>query len=133
MGKLILKSTGIWFVMVLAAIINGLFREQIMIPGLGISKALPLSGVFLSLFILAIAAISIGSLGRQNKATYFYIGAFWVILTIIFEVVLGYFITGKSWNEILKIFNILEGNLFILVLTVSFLAPWVTAKLRKII
>jgi len=133
MGKLLLKTTGIWFIMVISAILNGMFREKILIPELGISKALPLSGIFLSLFVLAITAISIGSLGKQQKITYFYIGAFWVFLTLIFEVVLGRLITGRSWEEILGIFNLLKGNLFILVLVTTFISPWLTAKLRKLI
>ena len=133
MGKLLLKTTGIWFIMVISAILNGLFREKILIPELGISKALPLSGIFLSLFVLAITAVSIGSLGKQQKVTYFYIGAFWVFLTLIFEVVLGRLITGRSWEEILGIFSLLKGNLFILVLVTTFISPWLTAKLRKLI
>jgi len=133
MIKTLLKASGIWVAMVVSAILNGLFRQYVLIPGLGESKALPLSGIFLSLFIFTISVISIGSLGKLRKITCFYIGAFWVVLTLIFEVVLGRLISGRSWAEIFEVFNLFEGNLFILVLLTTFLSPWITVKLRKLI
>ena len=119
--------------MVIAAILNGLFREEVLIPELGSSKALLLSGIFLSLFVLVIIAVSIGIFGKHKSKEYFMIGGFWVIMTLIFELGLGFIVRGKSFEEVIQIFNVFRGNLFILVLITSFFALWITAKLRKII
>ncbi len=119
--------------MVIAAILNGLFREKILIPGIGASKALFLSGIFLSLFIITIVAVSIGIFGKLRVKEYFMIGGFWVILTLVFEIVLGVVIRARPFEEIIKLFNICTGNLFLLVILTTFFSPWVTAKLRKII
>ncbi len=133
MIKTIIKASGLWLMMVMAAVINGLFRENVLVPGLGVSKALPLSGIFLSLFVFVIAAVSIGIFGKLKKREYFMVGGFWVVMTLIFEVGLGIIVKGKTFEEVIQVFNIREGNLFILVLLVSFFSPWITAKLRKII
>ncbi len=133
MIKTILKSSVVWIMMVIAAILNGLFRENVLIPGLGASKALPLSGIFLSLFVLVIIAVSIGIFGKLKVKEYFMIGGFWVVLTLIFEIGLGVIVRSRSLEEIIQLFNIFTGNFFLLVLLTTFFSPWITAKLRKII
>ena len=119
--------------MVIAAILNGLFREEVLIPGLGSSKALLLSGIFLSLFVLVIIAVSIGIFGKLKSKEYFMIGGFWVVLTLIFEVGIDMIVRGMLFGEVIQVFNIFNGNLFSLVLLISFFSPWITAKLRRII
>lgn len=128
-----MKASGVWMMMVIAAVINGLFRENILSPGIGASKALPLSGIFLSLFVFVITAVSIGIFGKLKIKEYFLIGGLWVMLTLMFEVGLGLIIRGRTFGEVMQVFNICRGNLFLLVLVTSFLSPWITARLRKII
>jgi len=127
------KAVGLWLLMVAAAILNALFRENVLAPGLGESRALPMSGVFLSLFILAIVAVSIGVFGKLSRSGYFWLGGFWVGLSLIFEVGLGMVLQGKTFSEVVEVFNVFRGNLFVLVLLTTLLAPWIMAKLRKII
>lgn len=133
MTSLILKSLSIWLAMVLLAILNGLMREQLLAPVLTTEFAVPVSGLTLSLLILLLTYFALPILGVQSPRTYLAIGLFWVILTLLFEWVFGQYVMGKTRQELLVVFNLLEGNLFLLVLLTTFFAPSLTARIRKLI
>jgi len=52
---------------------------------------------------------------------------------LIFEYLFGHYIVGKPWQEINQVFNIFKGDLFIIVLIVSAVSPWLTAKLKGLV
>jgi hypothetical protein len=57
----------------------------------------------------------------------------WFTLTLLFEFVFGHFVVGQPWPEIMQVFNMAKGNLFVMALLAALFAPWVTAKLRGLI
>ncbi len=128
---LFLKAALIWFIIALLAIVNGLFRESILVPYCGQSIALPSSGIMLSMIILTITYFSFKLFEKNNSLTYFLIGIQWVSMTLLFEFVFGHYVVGKSWSELLQVFNILEGNLFSVVLLISLFSPTLVAKLKR--
>ena len=132
MLTILLKATGIWLLIVIAAIINGVIREKLIVPMAGIETALPLSGITLSIIIFLISLVSVPFIGAMESKTFLTIGVLWVLLTLSFEFLFGHYIVGKSWKEIMQVFNMQKGDLFIVVLFVTALSPWVAAKLRGI-
>lgn len=132
MISFITKIVSIWLIMVVAAIINGIARDKLLFPVIG-SYALPLSGISLSLLVFIICFFSIDVFNQLNPHSYFIIGLSWVCMTLLFEYLFGHFITGKSWQEINQVFNLARGDLFILVLLITIVAPWVSAKLRQLL
>jgi hypothetical protein len=44
----------------------------------------------------------------------------------------GYYVVGKSWVEIMQVFNIQKGDLFIVVLFVTAFSPWLSALIRGV-
>ncbi len=132
MLAILLKATGIWLLIVIAAIINGVIREKLIVPMAGIETALPLSGITLSIIIFLISLISISFIGAMETKTFLAIGVLWVLLTLSFEFLFGHYVVGKSWKEIMQVFNMQKGDLFIVVLFVTALSPWVAAKIRGI-
>ncbi len=131
--SIIIKAVGIWVVILVAAIINGIAREKILIPAMGFDLALPISGLVLSVLVLLIVLIFVPFIGTKQAWHCFTIGLFWVGLTLLFEFIFGRYILGNSWQEICEIFNIKKGDLFSIVLIVMFFSPWLAAKLRGII
>lgn len=125
-----IKIIAIWLIMVVAAIFNGLVRDQLMTPLIG-SLALPLSGITLSLLLFLITYYSIELFGNISRTTCFMIGSTWVILTLIFEYLFGHFVMQKSWQDINQVFIITDGNLFTLVLVVTCFLPWIATAIRK--
>ena len=133
MSSMLIKVIGIWFVIVVAAILNGVFREKILVPTIGANMAFPLSGILLAVLVFLITLMFVTFIGSSESKTYIGVGVLWVMLTLSFEFMFGYFVIGKSWQEILNIFNIMNGDLFIVVLFTSAISPWATAKLRGIL
>jgi hypothetical protein len=133
MMNLLRRATGIWLVMLLAAILNAALREQLFAPWLGKAAALPLSGITLSALVFGIALVFIPRFGNLRTTLYFTIGLVWVVLTLAFEFLLGHFLLGQSWRETIQVLNVKQGDLFALVLVVSLLSPWLAARLRGLL
>ncbi|MCF6354009.1 MAG: hypothetical protein L3J26_02730 [Candidatus Polarisedimenticolaceae bacterium] len=127
---ILLKATGIWFVIVLAAIMNGMLREKILVPIIGSNLALPLSGVSLAIIVFVASLIFIPFIGASEAKVYIAIGLFWVVLTLLFEFIFGHFVAGKPWKDVMQVFNVKKGDLFLVVLCVTAISPWFAAKVR---
>ena len=130
---MLFKAIGIWLVIVMAAIFNGVLREKLLVPAIGASAALPLSGILLAVMVFLVTFLLISLVGATEPGTYIGIGLFWVILTLLFEFMFGYFVVHKSWHEIMQTFNVMKGDLFIVVLLITGVSPWFTAKLKGIL
>ncbi|WP_321324438.1 hypothetical protein [Thiomicrorhabdus sp.] len=133
MSILLLKATGLWLVIVIAAILNGIFHESVLVPTIGANFALPLSGILLSILVFIITFAFISFFDSTEPKVYIWIGLFWVLLTLSFEFLFGHYVIGNTWLEILQVFNIMKGDLFLLVLFVSAVSPWLAAKVRGMI
>ena len=130
---LFLKTLAIWCIMVVAAILNGGLRDQVLAKALGEAIALPLSGVTLSMLVFLISYFAAPWLGKHKGHTYIVVGGLWVLFTLLFEFPFGHFVMGKSWPDLLQVFDFTGGNLFALVLLVSLLSPYLAARLRLLI
>ena len=90
-------------------------------------------GVFTgSLIILAIALVFVRWIGTSRSAQLLLIGVLWGVLTLAFEVPLGRFVVGASWERLLSDCNVLQVGLmpFGMVVLVS---PWIAGKVRGFI
>jgi len=124
------KALAAWFFLVILAILNGTLRVKLLVPLMGEQWAQPLSGVMLSLIILLLAWLVLPWLGPRSNPSLWLIGFLWLGLTLIFEFVFGRLVAGKSWQELLAAYDITTGNLWLLVLVTTAVAPWLATKLR---
>ena len=60
------------------------------------------------------------------------IGIQWILMTLIFEFIFGFYIAHKSIDKIHQTFNLLKGDLFIIVLFVSLLSPVIVTKFKHL-
>jgi hypothetical protein len=125
-----IKATLIWFAIALLAIGNGVFRNEVLQPAFGPSISLPLSGVTLSIIVLLVIYLAYPFLGVSNARSRWLVGLQWVTFTLIFEFGFGHYVVGKSWTALLQSFNILNGDLFLLVLLITLAAPSLAARFR---
>ncbi len=128
--KLLGKVVLVWCVIALLAIGNGALRDLVLAPAIGPGLARPLSGLSLSAIVLLVSYLASAFLGNWKSRIYWFIGLQWVLMTLAFEFLFGHFVAGKSWAELLQTFNILQGDLFLLVLLVTFCAPRLIAELK---
>ena len=125
-----IKSIGIWLLIVIAAIINGAIREKLLTPLIGAHLSLPISGITLSVLVFVITYFALPLLDNVKSKVYITIGLFWIILTLAFEYLFGHYVMGMPWHEINHVFELQNGNLFTVVLIVTALSPWTAAKLK---
>ncbi|UPT78435.1 hypothetical protein MN086_04625 [Sulfurovum sp. XGS-02] len=130
---LFLKTSMIWLIIAVMAIINGIFRENVLVGMISPNMAVPVSGITLSIIVLIVTYVSFPLFGKHHALTYFVIGLQWVLMTLLFEFIFGHYVMGKSWSDISEVFHIMKGNLFIIVLAVSLISPLLMAKVKRIL
>ena len=129
MGAAITRPAAAWLAILALAIVNGALREAVLLPNLSKPTAYALSGLILSACVLAVAiglARWLRLDGVRRCAT---VGALWLALTLVFEFGFG-IAEQKSWREILEPYTFKDGNIWPVVLAVTFLAPFAAARLR---
>ena len=127
---MILRTLLIWLGLLILAILNGGFREGVLVPRLGRGLAHAASTVMLSVLILAAGWISVPWIGPRTVQEAWTIGIIWVALTLGFEFLAGHFIFGKPWQELLADYNLLAGRIWIMVLIVTLMTPIVAFTKR---
>lgn len=127
---LLLKATGLWLVILAMAIVNAGIREKLLAPLIGPAVALPVSGALLTVIVLLVAWLTVPLFGTLRERIFLSIGVLWFALTLAFELLLGRLIAGQSWLEIIQVFDVSQGNLFVMALLATLVAPWLMAKRR---
>lgn len=128
--SLFLKACVIWVVMVILAIANGAFRDGVLASQLGPDPALPISGLSLAVLIFIATYMTFPLIGKNALPVYYIIGIQWVLMTLAFDFLFGHYVLGKPWSDIVQVFDLASGNLFIVVLIVTLLAPYLVARLK---
>lgn len=127
------KALSLWFVMLVLAVGNGLFRISILIPKFGEASGHIISTILLCLLIFLLVLIGIRWVDPRSPGDTVQIGFMWVVLTLCFEFGFGRFVAHKPWPELFSDYNVAAGRIWILVLITTFAAPYLTARLRGII
>lgn len=133
MTSLLLKALVIWLVILVLAIANAVIREKLLVPAIGPELSLSVSGLLLSAIILLTVFMTIPWFSSTENKIYIVIGFSWLVLTLMFEFLFSHFVAGKPWYEIAEVFDITQGNLFVLALLTILIAPWLSAKIRGFI
>jgi hypothetical protein len=130
-----LKAIAVWALILPLAIMNGAFREAVLLPGLGNPWAQMLSGLLLSACIIAVAAVFVPRIVRGGAPQPHLVGILWLALTLVFEFGFGRLVAGRSWTELFAAYTFADGNIWPLVLVVTATAPslavWFAGKHAK--
>ncbi|BAY27685.1 conserved hypothetical membrane protein [Calothrix sp. NIES-2100] len=127
-----LRSIVVWLVFIFAESLNGTVRNFWLIPSLGDFWAHQISFVTGSILVVAIATIFVKWLDATRTWQLLSIGLLWLLLTLAFEICLGRFILGYSWERIAADYNLLQGGLMPIGLVLLILAPVIAAKIRGV-
>ena len=110
--------------------LNGMLREKALVPAMGSFGAFIASGTILSACIFVVAFFAVPWYGQLSSRRWFLVGLFWLLLTLVFEFGFGRFVQHKAWAELSQAYTFKGGNIWPLVLVVSLVSPWLTAKWR---
>lgn len=118
----------IWIMIIPIAILNGGFREYVLVH-LGI-LARPLSGIILSICIFVVAYFLVPRIKNCVKRDYMIFGVIWFILTNLFDLSM-YIMDGGGFVDLMKSYNILTGNTWLFVVLTALFAPVTVMRSRK--
>jgi hypothetical protein len=124
-----LKGILVWLGLIVAETIQGMARTVWLTPYLGDLPARQVSFLTGIILILAIATLLIRWL-HASQAQLLAIGLLWASLPLGFEMSLGRFILGYSWERVLADYNLLQGGLMSLGLVFLVCAPLIAARLQ---
>lgn len=127
----LLKAAALWLLILVCAVLNGGLREAVLLPNLGKPLALVFSGILLSLCIVAVSLLFVHSLGKMSDAQALQLGLFWLLLTLAFEFGFGRLVQHRSWQQLLEAYTFKDGNIWPLVLVVTFFAPLLAVRIQR--
>ena len=118
-----------WFLLAVAAIINGILREgtygknvsELAAHQISTVTAIALTGIVVWRFQ------RIWPLESAHQAGI--IGVLWLIMTILFEFGFGHFVAGHSFSRLLADYNLLQGRLWVFFLAWVAIMPYLFFKL----
>ncbi|MEG1574650.1 MAG: hypothetical protein RR341_06235 [Bacteroidales bacterium] len=128
--KTILKSLLIWILILPFAILNGGFRDKILIPALGERDSFVISGLILMLIIFLLVLALLPKLGKQTNKLYWLMGFVWVGCTLFLETGMQ-LLSGISFLEILQTYDLSTGNLWSMIVVFIGFAPILVGKSYK--
>lgn len=128
-----IKALVLWLAILVLAVINGAAREKLFIPALGNTAGLITSGMILASCIFLVAWLGVPWYGRLAGMQWLQIGAFWLVLTLLFEFGFGRLVQHQTWAELLEAYRFKGGNIWPLVLVVTLISPWCAAKIRAVL
>jgi hypothetical protein len=128
-----LKACLIWLLLLALAVGNAAAREQLFVHWLEPQQALMLSGVSLSILVFLATLLTARWLGLRTAGRCWLVGVLWLTLTVLFEFLFGHYVAGHSWETLWQAYRLPSDNLWVLVLAVILLSPYLAAKIRKLV
>jgi hypothetical protein len=123
------RAALVWMLIMLAETGHGMVREVFIAPVLGGLRARQLGVLTGCVIIFVIAWLTARWMSANTRRQQLMVGAYWVLLTVIFEFALGR-ATGASWSRLLSDYNPAHGGFMLLGLAFMFITPWLTKRLR---
>ena len=124
------KVIGIWLLILLFAVLNGVLRESLLMPVLGLPAGLVVSGVILCAVVIVVSLVLVPRLGALPMSIAVAIGLFWLALTLVFEFGFGRLVQHRPWSELLEAYRFHDGNIWPVVLLVVTLSPALAVAIR---
>lgn len=118
-----------WLVILGLAMLNGAFRQVVLIPRIG-DRAAIISPLLLSVLIVVATAVLLPWIRPATARDAWTVGTFWLGLTLAFEFLAGHYLFGDPWAKLLAEYNVVRGRLWLVVPMTSLLAPVLTYALR---
>jgi len=130
-SKVFLRAIVVWIVIILAETVHGIARIQILEPSVGEFRARQMAVFSGAAIIFLVTRSLIGWIGANGRLDLVAIGLCWVVLTIAFELLIGRFVFGFSWQRIAAEYDITSGSLMPLGLVFLVFCPLLASISRK--
>jgi hypothetical protein len=129
MNRILLRGFAVWLLIALAETVHGTVRTIFLKPVVGDLPSRQLGLITGSMMILLIAFLTIRWIGATAIRQQLLVGLVWLIPMLCFEIGVGRAF-GMSWERILADYLPWQGGYMVLGMTILFLSPLITARLR---
>lgn len=126
----LLRVIAVWLIIVCVESIHGTLRTLFLAPYVGDFQSRQISIFTGSLLILLVAYLFIRWIRAETTRSLIVVGLVWLALTLLFEVSLGRFVLGLSWERLASDYDISRGGLLLFGLIFLTLSPLIAARLR---
>ena len=131
--RLYVYAVGVWLVLAVLAVLNGILRNYAYGPLIGEQAAHVLSSLIFIGVVFAVTYVFLRLVRLDyGLADLLVVGAAWVVMTVAFEFLFGHYVAGHPWPRLLADYNVLKGRVWALVLLAVFLGPLVMGRLAKL-
>lgn len=127
---MILRAAVVWGVIALAETLHGILRVWFLNRRLGDRRARQVSVLTGSMIVLVLGWFLVPWIGAGSIGHSLAVGGFWVILMVGFDLGLGRFCFGLSWQRLAADFDPWQGGFLGLGMTVLFFTPLIIATIR---
>lgn len=135
MRKIYVKAILFWFVLLIIALINATLREltykPLLEPYIGIWAHQISSVTAILFFFIAIFFFIRNSKEKFSKKELIIIGSIWVLLTVLFETLMNFFLRKISLIQTLQTYYFWNGETWIFVLISLIVSPLIVRKILK--
>ena len=118
-------GVGVWLLIAVVAISNGIVRVAVVQPVIGEYPAHVVATLVTGIPAIAVVMYLYFRYGpiEHTRRELLALGAFWLALTVVFEFGFGHYVIGHPWSRLLADYNLLAGRLWVLVLLLTLLGP----------
>lgn len=121
----------VWLIIIGVETVHGILRSLLLMPAVGDFRARQMSVFTGSVLIFVVAYVFIDWIHARARRGLIVVGLLWVLLTVIFEVVLGRLVLGLSWTRITEDYDLSKGGLLGFGLLFMAAAPSLALSLRR--
>lgn len=119
-----------WLVIMFAESVHGTMRQLFLAPAVGDFTARRISFFTGMLLILLVTYLLIRWIEAPSAKSVLLVGAMWAVLTVAFEVVIGFLALGYSRERVFEDYDISRGGLMGFGIIFMLFAPYLAARLR---
>ena len=117
----------VWMAFMLVETAHGMVRELFIAPEIGALRARQLGVPVGCAIVFAVAWVAARWLGANTRRQQLIVGGLWVVLTLSFEISIGFAI-GAPWEQVSADLDVTRGGLMVLGLAFMFFTPMLVAR-----
>jgi hypothetical protein len=122
------RVLGVWSLICVAMIGNGIFREAALVPAVKRTAADIVSAALGITIVLGVTRLFLRRFAGRPDAHPGRVALAWLGMTVGFEFLFGHYVDGKSWGELAANYAIWRGRLWPVVLATVVLAPFLWTR-----
>lgn len=121
----------VWLIIIGVETVHGILRTLLLMPAVGDFRARQISVFTGSVLIFGVVYVFIDWIQAETRKGLIVVGLLWVLLTVIFEVVLGRLFLGLPWTRITEDYDLPKGGFLGFGLLFMAAAPSLALSLRR--